>query len=281
MKSAIRPDGAKSTTDLQTNLSSKISFYLTKRTYFSTMTLLTAGSEIVAVSRLARVIVLIEVFIFVIVISMIIFGIFSSNTETGYDNNDSISKKEDTVLLDNEGRDAFLQYCDEHEISGHMPRVQKLKDFLNSAADKFEPVDHVNHMNLLYINWSYSEFEEEGYQEAFSLLANNSNGILTHKNIGLNLGLKEEVYDKITAIVVYTESLHGLMFGEFRFVWMRDYMGQPHFGIIPLHDEGDIFKVTGINPYSEQLTPIFTGFLREPKHSEALIQIIGEHMLKL
>ena len=61
-----------------------------------------------------------------------------------------------TVLLDNEGRDAFLQYCDEHEISGHMPRVQKLKDFLNSAADKFEPVDHVNHMNLLYINWSYS-----------------------------------------------------------------------------------------------------------------------------
>ena len=65
-------------------------------TYFSTMTLLTAGSEIVAVSRLARVIVLIEVFIFVIVISMIIFGIFSSNTETGYDNNDSISKKEDS-----------------------------------------------------------------------------------------------------------------------------------------------------------------------------------------
>ena len=65
-------------------------------TYFSTMTLLTAGSEIVAVSRLARVIVLIEVFIFVIVISMIIFGIFSSNTETGYDNDDSISKKEDS-----------------------------------------------------------------------------------------------------------------------------------------------------------------------------------------
>ena len=65
-------------------------------TYFSTMTLLTAGSEIVAVSRLARVIVLIEVFIFVIVISMIIFGIFSSNTETVYDNNDSISKKEDS-----------------------------------------------------------------------------------------------------------------------------------------------------------------------------------------
>ena len=31
MKSAIRSDGAKSTTDLQTNLSSKISFYLTKR----------------------------------------------------------------------------------------------------------------------------------------------------------------------------------------------------------------------------------------------------------
>lgn len=54
-------------------------------TYFSTMTLLTAGSEIVAISRLAKSVVLIETFLFVIVISMVIFGIFSNNAEVNGD----------------------------------------------------------------------------------------------------------------------------------------------------------------------------------------------------
>ena len=185
-----------------------------------------------------------------------------------------------TVLLDNDGREQFLSYCGEHDLDGRMPRVQKLKDFLNSAASKFETVNHVNHMNLLFINWSYSEFKEEGYQEAFSLLANNINGVLTHKDIGLKLGIADDVYDKITAVIVYTEFLHGLMFGDFRYVWTRGTCGQSHMGIIPLHDDGDIYNVTGIAPYAKQLTPIFIGNLRERKHIGALIKIIGQHMLK-
>ena len=48
-----------------------------------------------------------------------------------------------TVLLNDDGRNEFVKYCCEHGIRPYMPRVNKLKDFINSAADKFEFVDHV------------------------------------------------------------------------------------------------------------------------------------------
>ena len=185
-----------------------------------------------------------------------------------------------TVLLDESGRIEFTNYCSQHGINGKMPRVMKIKEFLNNAADKFMPVDHIHHMNLLYINWSWSEFEESGYQEAFSLMANSVNGMLTHKEIGIQLGVHEEVYDKITAVIVYTESLHGLMFGEFRCVWIRGQDGQPQFGIIGLHDSEELQTITGMNPYAEQMTPIITGIFRNTAFVPELIDLIHKHMLK-
>lgn len=185
-----------------------------------------------------------------------------------------------TVLLDDEGRKAFMHYCLYHGLNGAMPRVMKLKDFLNSAAEKFEDVDHIKHMNLLYINWSWSEFEESGYQEAFSLIANLINGILVHKSIGLSLGISEEVYNKITAVVVYTESLHGLMFGDFRWVWNRGQDGQPQFGIFGMHNCEKIYDTVGMNPNAEQLTPIITGVFRDTSLVPDLMKLISEHMLK-
>lgn len=74
-------------------------------------------------------------------------------------------------------------------------------------------------MNLFYINWTFSEYPEYSFLEAASLLSNSVNGILNHREIGAAVGVKEEVYDKITALVVYTESLNGLMFNEFKYVW--------------------------------------------------------------
>ena len=97
-----------------------------------------------------------------------------------------------TVLLTDKGRESFFSYCNLHGLHGAMPRVMKVKDFLNSAAVKFEQVDHNHHINLLYINWTLSEFEEAGYEEAFALMAHPLNGILTHKEIGLSLGVDEE-----------------------------------------------------------------------------------------
>lgn len=185
-----------------------------------------------------------------------------------------------TVLLDDQGRKAFMEFCKSHGLNGAMPRVMKIKDFLNSAAEKFEEVDHVHHMNLLYINWTLSEFEESGYQEAFSLMAHSINGILKYKALGLSLGINEEVYDKITAVIVYTESLHGLMFGEFRYVWIRGHDGQPQFGIIGMHNCDGLFETTGMNPYANQLTPVITSTIQDIGHVQELISLIDKHMIR-
>ena len=184
-----------------------------------------------------------------------------------------------TVLLDKEGRTEFIDYCNAHGLNPAMPRVMKLKDFLNSAAEKFEDVDHIYHMNFLYINWSLSEFEESGYEEAFSLLANNINGILAHKSIGLSLGVNENVYERITAVIVYTESLHGLMFGDFTLTWCRGRDLKPQFGIFGMHNCDDIYKITGMNPFAKQMTPIITGVFHEISYVPDLMKIIHTHLL--
>ena len=171
-----------------------------------------------------------------------------------------------TVLLDEQGRKAFMDFCKSHNLNGAMPRVMKIKDFLNSAAEKFEKVDHVSHMNLLYINWTLSEFEESGYQEAFSLMAHSINGILLHKNLGLSLGVNEEVYDKITAV--------------FRCVWIRGHDGQPQVGIIGMHNCDGLFETTGMNPYANQLKPVITGIFRDTSHVQQLISLIDRHMIR-
>lgn len=185
-----------------------------------------------------------------------------------------------TVLLDDQGRREFESFCESNGLNGAMPRVMKIKDFLNSAASKFEEVDHVQHMNLLYINWTLSEFADSGFEEAFALMAHPVNGILVHKGIGLALGVDEEVYDKITAVVVYTESLYGLMFVDLRYIWQRVDGLQPHFGIIPLHNSDRLFDITGINPNAPQLAPIMTGHFQDESHIAELMDLIRNHMLK-
>ena len=184
------------------------------------------------------------------------------------------------VLLSDEGREKFSSFCGTHGINGVMPRVGKLKEFLNSAAEKFEVVDHINHMNFLYINWTFSEVMESGFEEAFSLLAHPINGILFHKDIGLSLGVNEEVYEKITAVIVYTESASGLMFGDFRWVWTQGSDGMPHFGIIGMHNLEDLFEITGMNPFGKMITPTTLSFAKDTTYLYELDRIVADHMLK-
>lgn len=186
-----------------------------------------------------------------------------------------------TVLLDEAGRKLFQEYCKKNNIRAVLPRVNKLKDFLNSAASKFENVDHVQHMNLLYINWTFSEVVEFGFEEALSLLAYPVNGLLVNKEIGLHLGVREEVYEKVTAVIVYTESLSGLMFSDFRWVWNRNSNGMPHFGIVGLHNLEGLFATTRMNPFADQLTPALKCFTKDAeKHTPQLLNIIGNHLLR-
>lgn len=124
------------------------------------------------------------------------------------------------LLLNEEGRREFEKMCKYYGAYAVMPRVMKLKEFLNSAATKFEEVeDNVKVYNILFINWTYTEIRDNGYYEACSLLYNDVNGILKYPEVGKKLGVHEDVYKKISAIFVYQCPDEMMMFHDFRYLF--------------------------------------------------------------
>ena len=132
------------------------------------------------------------------------------------------------ILLSDLGRKVLSKTCSENDVELISPRVNKLVDFINSATKKFDyPKD--NEYNLLYINWAYCDFPSKAFLEAWSLLTNEYNGLLTHPEIATTLPIKKPVcsdaYKKISAVIVYTSSIDQLMFCDFRHVWQGDETG--------------------------------------------------------
>lgn len=159
------------------------------------------------------------------------------------------------VLLNNKGRKLISELCENYKIKYVAPRVTKLVDFINSSAKKFKKPKK-DELNLLYINWSYSDYPSNGFYEAWSLLTNSYNGIMTNKDIGLHLPFKEAVspdaYEKISAIIVYTSSIDQLMFSDFLYAWQGtdSRMGQ-RFRVLLLDETVDrsmFFSLTNMNP---------------------------------
>ena len=201
-----------------------------------------------------------------------------------------------TALLTDKGRKEVKKFCADHNVTYLDPRVLKLCDFINSAASKFIiPKEH--ELNLLYINWSYRDFPSNSFLEPWSLLTNEINGILTHPEIGKTMGIVEDAYDKISAIVVYTESLEGLMYSDFRYVWQRGSVG-PKFRMWVLdeklrnmernNESNLLFYVTGMNP-SDALTQrlmldykskSLEEMVEGSKFSVELVSLIDENLLK-
>lgn len=165
------------------------------------------------------------------------------------------------ILLSETGRQQIQFLCKQHNIKCLFPRVTKLVQFINSAASKFEvPKEH--QYNLLYINWSYSDFPSAGFLEPWELLTNELNGILTHREIGINLPFDDpihpEAYDKISAIIVYSSSIDQLMFSDFRYVWQGSRPVGQKFRMFVLNKEleenelsgksSELFEITGMKP---------------------------------
>ncbi len=166
-----------------------------------------------------------------------------------------------TSLLSDTGRAEIQALCRANNTNCIFPRATKLVQFINSATNKFKKPKE-NEFNLLYINWSYSDFPSNSFLEAWSLLTNEVNGILTHPEVGIKLPFDEpicrEAYERITAVIVYTSSLEQLMFSDFHYVWKTSEKVGPHFRMFVLNKElrekeltnkSDIlFKITGMNP---------------------------------
>ena len=161
-----------------------------------------------------------------------------------------------TVLLTDSGRRKVKTFCEERDLRYLDPRVMKLKDFINSAAEKFK-IPGENEFNLLYINWSYRDFPSNSFLEAWSLMTNDRNGILTHPKVAAEIGISADAFQKITAVIVYTESLEGLMFGDLRYIWQRTGAG-PRFRMWVLDEKlreaeradrsNVLWGCTGMNP---------------------------------
>lgn len=199
-----------------------------------------------------------------------------------------------TVLLTDPGREKVKKFCKDKGIKYLDARVKKLKDFINSAADKFR-IPGECEFNLLYINWSYRDFPSNSFLEAWSLMTNEINGILIHPELAIEIGISPEAFEKITAIIVYTESLEGLMFGDLRYIWQRCGAG-PRFRMWVLDEKlrkaeredrsNILFYSTGMNP-SDGLTQMAMADFKSVNNEERaeaerlgkeLVTIIGENM---
>lgn len=66
------------------------------------------------------------------------------------------------------------------------------------------------------------------------------NGLMTHEHFAQEIGISEDAFKKISAIIVYTEALDGLMFSDFKDVWIR-HGGLTCFRMIVNPNEKNIF----------------------------------------
>ena len=103
---------------------------------------------------------------------------------------------------------------------------------------------------------------------------------MVNRDIGKEFGVSNEVYEKITAVIVYTESLNGLMFGDFSYVWTRAPEGHPHFAIIGIHNLESLFEVTAMNACGNMPVPVLLYLAGKNNHWRSLMDIIYRHRKK-
>lgn len=123
-----------------------------------------------------------------------------------------------TIPIRYEERRQLLDFCAERGFQLELPDVMQLKSFLNDA-DKFEPPTKENHFNILCINWTHRELPKINFMEPLSLLDNEKNGLLRYQEIGRAFGLRQEVFDRISAIFICSYPKQALMFGDVRWVF--------------------------------------------------------------
>ena len=119
------------------------------------------------------------------------------------------------VIISNESRNKLKDYCDEKNIYLIWPNILKLKNFIESAASKFENVKGENHFNLLFINWTYTSFPEWELNEPLYLLTNPISGLLHNKKAQEIIGLDNDCMNKISAIVLYRDTFDTLISQDF------------------------------------------------------------------
>lgn len=126
------------------------------------------------------------------------------------------------VPIDCQKCSQLVTFCDELGFQVELPNITHLKSFLNDAANKFEVPTNENHFNILCLNWTYREIPVLNFMEPLSLLDNSLNGLFRYKDIGLNFGLNEEAFEKVSAIFIYSYPKQALAFNDLRWVFANN-----------------------------------------------------------
>lgn len=110
-------------------------------------------------------------------------------------------------------------------------------------------------------------------------IANPVNGLIRNKDIGMKIGILEEAYEKISAIVVYSDSLNGLAYLNLRYIWLNH-----KFRMIAINQNINYRKLTGISadPDPDNIVCVLgdenTKITKDSPTMQA-IPIISAHML--
>jgi len=180
-------------------------------------------------------------------------------------------------------RDPLFAYCSELGFQVELPNIIHLRDFLNDTANKFELPTGENHFNILYLNWTHREIPLLNFMEPLSLLDNERNGLLRHKEVGLKFGISEDVFKKISAIFIYSYPKQALIFNDIRWVFANK-MCATLFN--PKLNERQRLKLTHIihmGPSANPKTPLILSSVMEAlalSSLEGIEKIIEEILLK-
>lgn len=123
------------------------------------------------------------------------------------------------TLLTDVGRKILSEYCNDNNITLRLPRVLKFKEFIKSSNDKFIPITDKHHLNILFINWTYTDLWEDPLFEPTSLLCNADNGILITDIAHDQLGIEKTALQKISAFFIYTIPEETLLFSDLRYLF--------------------------------------------------------------
>jgi hypothetical protein len=97
-------------------------------------------------------------------------------------------------LLSDKGKEYYKKQCKDSDVEFLAPRITKLAEFLESATKKFNDYSDTE-INLLFINWTYSDITYGGYLEAWSLLTNAENGLFKFPEIAKSLNFSTKITD--------------------------------------------------------------------------------------
>jgi hypothetical protein len=128
------------------------------------------------------------------------------------------------IVLNESTNIELTDFCSKNNLQIIYPRISKLGEFIKSAASKFQVPTTASHFNLLFINWTYTDFPECSVNEPKSLFINTENGLFYNDEAlnfikdrnGVNIVSRDDL-DKISAVVLYRDTLDTILSGDFRY----------------------------------------------------------------